>query len=729
MPMTEFAADDGVAIQEPVSLAEQFAVLPLDLIVPSRTNPRTTFDPVKLLDLAESIRASGVHQPILVRRLPADRLDDTFRSREPDKPLPEFEIVTGERRYRASKAMAGVDTIPAMIRVLSDTQVLEIQIVENLQRADLTELEEAEGYQRLCDTTGIAKEAVGERIGKSRSYVYGRMKLLDLTPAPREALRNGDIDASKALLIARIPDDKQQLRALEAAREKDHQGSPRLSYRALQSWVQQNVMLKLATAKFSIVDANLVPAAGPCPACPKRTGANPDLFSDVEGPDLCIDPACFHLKEEAHSASLVAVARAKGVEVIEGREAKEVMPHAYAALKGYTSLDVQHHSGKSLRDLLTPKELKKAALLVTPESGKLIDVIPDEVAAPVWARLRKEKATPAERKRDAHQEEKRNRERLELDYHKRWRAAAIAAIAPRVKAGEIRSMSAGILRVLLLEICGADQRCSEGDANDALGLEKADDELVCSTVRALDDNDVGYAVLLTLLQGDSTPRSSWNGNDERVINGHAPIIEDLAAQLGISLDEIRATVQSEIRAEAVERDAPKKLPAGSGKKIASPTAHAKHGKPSAEEVQGQIAEALQALEKNDQAPSGAELEKVATGVAEGTDQAPTGAMQEEEAAGAAMVASSPSQTSATSPAPLLAGDRVTFKNGLKDLKGRATKYSGKEGTVLTTWADGLVEVRYGSRPNETVSVPVDELEPPPAAAPVASWPFPKEARP
>ena len=456
MSLKEFASNSGAAIADQADDAgaavDQFALLELVLISPSLTNPRKTFNEAKMLDLAESIKASGVHQPILVRPLPASRLEDTFRNRGDGNPLPTHEIVSGERRYRASK-LAGQKTIPAMIRPLSDAAVLEIQIIENLQRDDLTELEEAEGYQRLCDETGIAKEQVGERIGKSRSYVYGRMKLLDLTVAPREALRKGEIDASRALLIARIPDEKLQLDALGAATEKDFHGSPRLSYRAFQTWVQQNVMLKLATAIFPINDANLLPGAGACPECPKRTGAAPDLFADVDGPDVCTDPKCFHSKEEAHRTSLVAIARAKGMTIIEGREAKEIKPPGTAVsfMRGYTSLDEQTYvdgERTSLRDLLSDKERKKqVTLLVDPDGGDLIEIVSDEVAGNARARAEQARMTPAKRKEESKQEseraEREERDQLTMEYQKRRRTAAGEQIRPRLEAGEDSALTAG----------------------------------------------------------------------------------------------------------------------------------------------------------------------------------------------------------------------------------------------------------------------------------------------
>ena len=127
-------------------MTTEFANIALDLIEPSLTNPRKTFNPTKLAELTESIKASGVHQPALVRPLPGSRVADTPRGVQ-------YELVCGERRYRAS-VDAGVATIPALVRALTDEQVLEIQIVENLIRDDLTELEEADdGVPNIANDT------------------------------------------------------------------------------------------------------------------------------------------------------------------------------------------------------------------------------------------------------------------------------------------------------------------------------------------------------------------------------------------------------------------------------------------------------------------------------------------------------------------------------------------------------------------------------------------------
>ena len=274
----------------------QFQNLPLTALVTSPTNPRKNFNEGRLQELADSIAASGVHQPILVRPLPAQRLLDTAHL----KPRPTHEVVAGERRYRASK-LAKVDTIPAMIRALNDDQVLEIQIVENIQRDSLTELETAEGYKTLMEHNKLTAEQVGQKVSKSRSSVYGSLKLLDLHPASKLALREERISASAALLIARIPDIKLQDKAVAYASTADGAGD-KPSYRTFSAWLQRNVMLNLMYAPFDIEVVTLVPAAGSCNGCKKRTDADPDLFSDISNAALCIDPPCYHAKAAAHDA-------------------------------------------------------------------------------------------------------------------------------------------------------------------------------------------------------------------------------------------------------------------------------------------------------------------------------------------------------------------------------------------------------------------------------------------
>jgi len=183
--------------------------------------------------------------------------------------------------------------------------VLDIQITENLQRDDLTELEEAEGYQALMQLTGLNAEQVGAKIGKSRAYVYTRLKLLDLCTDVRQALRDKKLEATTATLLARIPNEKLQIKALNEVLKGqwDGDGYATMSYRQAAAHVQREYMLALDKATFDIKAVDLLPAAGACSACPKRTGAEPELFADVKSADVCTDPVCFHKKEDAHTAA------------------------------------------------------------------------------------------------------------------------------------------------------------------------------------------------------------------------------------------------------------------------------------------------------------------------------------------------------------------------------------------------------------------------------------------
>jgi|GEM_PF-1106587 len=712
MPMTEFAAANGEAIADaPDALpqmldARSFADLDLELIVERRYQPRTIFDEGALQELADDIARRGVLQPILVRPLPPDRLQDTFETRPAGQRLPEFEIVAGARRFRASR-LAGFKSIPVLIRSLDNQQAAEACLVENLQREGLTELEEAEGYAELVETTGVAKEEIGAKIHKSRSYVYGRMKLLDLTVTPREALRKGEIDASRALLIARIPDEKLQLDALTAAAEKDHEGNKRLSYRAFQTWVQQNVMLKLATAVFPIEDATLVPAAGPCPACPKRTGAAPELFADVDGPDVCTDPKCFHGKEEAHRAALLVVARAKGARLIEGREAKEIKPvgTSVRSMKGYAAVDERvdiNGQLRPLRDLLSEKELRKSLIsLVDPETQTLIDVVTNEIAGNAMSRARNA-AQPASSKAKASSARKQNddteldaekeREALELEYQRRWRTAAISELRPRVVAGEIGALSANLMRRIMMEISGADQRCTEEDAMEAVGLGDGsfNDDLFGAAVRTAPDTDIGTMVLTVLLMSDSIARARWSAG-KRTIDPSAPVIEEISALLSVDLDGIKLDVQHQIRAERAQVDTSGEAlaaqPEGGakGKKSkARPAAPAK--RPSKEKVQASIATAMREL-----------------------DAGPEGAVGDEAHA----APKTPAATNAASGAEseISISDRVTVSD---------VKYSqhGKEGTVTRLEAKGRLRITFDGESDAVL--PLSAL----TLVAKSLWPFP-----
>jgi ParB family chromosome partitioning protein len=170
--------------------ASDLRLLPVERVQPNPDQPRKTFHEGEMQELAESIRAKGVIQPIVVRPLSGG----------------EFQIVAGERRWRAAQ-MARIHEIPAIIREYSDRDMVEIAIIENIQRADLDPLEEASAYQRLIDVHGYSQDEVAQSLGKSRSHVSNMLRLLGLPPEVMSLLVQGQISAghARALLTSSDP--------------------------------------------------------------------------------------------------------------------------------------------------------------------------------------------------------------------------------------------------------------------------------------------------------------------------------------------------------------------------------------------------------------------------------------------------------------------------------------------------------------------------------------------
>lgn len=164
-------------------------MLPIDLIHRNPDQPRRHFDEADLNELAASIRAHGVLQPILVRPRGAG----------------EFEIVAGERRWRAAQR-AGLHVVPALVRELEEAQVLEIAIIENVQRTDLNPLEEAQGYQALIDRFGHTQQDIADQVGKSRPHIANTLRLLALPGEIQEMVRDGRLSAGHARAILTAPD-------------------------------------------------------------------------------------------------------------------------------------------------------------------------------------------------------------------------------------------------------------------------------------------------------------------------------------------------------------------------------------------------------------------------------------------------------------------------------------------------------------------------------------------
>lgn len=164
----------------------------IELLAPGPYQPRRNFTPIMLQELAESIKEKGMIQPILVRRDPAK--------------AGQYQIVAGERRWRAAQ-LAGLHEVPVIVREMSDAEMAEIAIVENIQREDLTMLEEAHAYQQLITDFGHRQEDVAKMVGKSRAYIANTMRLLKLPPEAQSRIDDGLLTAGKARLLLSVGDD------------------------------------------------------------------------------------------------------------------------------------------------------------------------------------------------------------------------------------------------------------------------------------------------------------------------------------------------------------------------------------------------------------------------------------------------------------------------------------------------------------------------------------------
>ena len=258
----------------------EYRSVPITALAESATNPRKRFDAKSLEELAASFKTQGILAPLLVRELEESK----------------YEVVAGARRLRAAK-LAELEKLPVRVVKLTDAEAIEAQCVENLQREDIHPLEEALGFKSLLELGEPAYTiaTIASRAGKSEAYVYGRIRLADLIPPVAEAFLKDQITIGHALLIAKLPASQQQEAFAAAFRgmwTSEGNSQVLIPVRELAAWIESNILLQLASAPFDKQDETLVPEAGSCANCPKRTGFNKLLFPDVRK-DSCTRPAMF----------------------------------------------------------------------------------------------------------------------------------------------------------------------------------------------------------------------------------------------------------------------------------------------------------------------------------------------------------------------------------------------------------------------------------------------------
>lgn len=591
LPMSDFTllTLDGVTPQlKPTAGEAEQPQAALHQFAPSRTN-RTVVENDELHALAATIKAYGVLQPIIVRKLPAERLQDTFENPETRKAA--YEIIAGERRWRAA-AIAGLRTIPYLLRNAEGLEALQIQLIENLHRKDLNPLEEAHGLQRLIEEFSLTREAAADAIGKGRSHVYETLRLLSLSPKAMAALKEGRMSRSLALLVLQRP----TLAMQEEFTERVLTGGPdggTMSLRSAQDLARRNYMTELDKAPFDLTDALLFPQAGACTNCPKRTGATPELW-DKQGPDACTDTSCFADKKEAHLARVKADAVQAGRQIISGKAARDIMPTETGTMRGYIALDKASQGSKAeTRQVLGQDVPASRVVLIETPSGSFTEAVPVHAAsAAVQEKAQEEKAQEAKARPETKAKPAKpataaetTRAELEAEYSRRWRHEAVLAtidglycsvpesfdyIPSHTALHILKKLAESTPRTYLMKIFHIDPEDSQADMDLAMALEDAAEQDLPSVISHM----LQMACTADLEQNPAHP-------------GEAPLVEDLCDLADVDLAAIQSAVQEAMKAEAAKR---------AGKAPAKPAGKKAEPKVKQQEASAAIAQAMQAAD-------------------------------------------------------------------------------------------------------------------------------------
>lgn len=534
------------------------------LIDPSPYQARKRFREEGMEELQDSIREHGIMQPLLARPSPA----------APER----LELVAGERRWRGAAAV-GLETVPVIVRPLSDTDAEEIGLIENLQREDLSALEEAEGFARLKelkDPDGRAlytDERIAQKLGVPLKRVRMRLCLRRCPEELMEAVDAGDVSASTASLVGRIPDAKARVEAAKEIMAPSQQEVP-LTKAQAEEMIRDRFMIRVRKSDgFDPKDEGLLPVTldpetgerlwgGSCEDCPHRSGNNPDVQGDLavagslEGkkgggsrgldPNLCTNPGCHRKKLETAWKRKKAAATERGQPTLEGEEAKKVFSGWQGSLPydaKYVDLDSKPEWNdvgsqgqlvdKKWRSVLKGKEGLEVVLAKHPTTGKVVELVDRKTARQA---LRTESTVDGKSSAKVAQEKEAARKRKELE--KRALGTAQEALSQIVE--DVRKCGpadVGLLKLvwgLALDASGADgaqylaQWLEIKSEKGARGRDHHD--ALCAHVEAVAGTDAG-AWLAFVVAALLAKNMRWQGM-------HTEGLEPLIDLLGIDVPSL-----------------------------------------------------------------------------------------------------------------------------------------------------------------------------------------------
>lgn len=505
--------------------------LPLAQLAESPTNPRKRYDETCLQELAESIRAQGVLAPLLVRKTGTDQ----------------YEIIAGSRRFRAAK-LAGHDSVPVRVVQLSDADALVAQVIENLQRENIHPLEEAQGFRALLDLPDgqYTVARIAEQAGKTAAYVQGRLKLTELVPDVAEAFLAERLTIGHALLIAKLP-SAQQHDALKAAFKSTWMTSGQteilVPVRELAGWIETNLLLDLQTAPFDRSDAGLLPDAGSCHDCAKRTGANSLLFPESTH-DQCLDVTCFKTKVSTHLTSSIS----RHPELIQISSAWGTPSNGVLRRGQY--IEIVAKTSRNENHKLPPERKKcphitKAIVVEGGNCGHIVEICADLACETHHAEDRR--AREAQERARAENRKQEERRKQEMETRSRVLTAIVTKVASPLSKADLELVAREYVNRL-------PQECKtilvQRHAPSSTGKQPKSAVEVGPTLKNLDE--IGYARLLIEVSLLDAAYNSYSRDG-------AACLETVAKRYRVNVSKIAESVAAEFTARKKKREGRRKV--------------------------------------------------------------------------------------------------------------------------------------------------------------------------
>ena len=495
----------------------EYRDIPVAALTESASNPRKRFNESSLSELAASLKTQGVLAPLLVRELDESK----------------YEVIAGARRLRAAK-LAELEKVPVRIVKLTDAEAIEAQCVENLQREDIHPLEEALGFKSLLELGEPYNiPHIAARSGKSEAYIYGRLKLADLIPPVAEAFLKDEITIGHALLIAKLQASQQQEGLAATFRgmwTSEGNSQVLIPVRELAAWIESNILLQLASVPFDKNDETLVPAAGSCVNCPKRTGFNKLLFADVRK-DSCTDPNCFRAKVDAH----IATTFEKKPELVQVSSAWNTREGARLGRNRYVELQIKKPkaNGSAAKQPAIQRPCEKMTEAIVMDGGNRGQTV--KVCADPACRVHHPNTpSPQQVERERAEERKRiEKEKLAITTRHRLLATILQRVSVPLKKADLLSVAHHLIGHLSYSQVPALAKRHKVEANkDSASAQ----EVLAKQVATYDEAELCKLLLEVSLLDSAYHRSTTSSDD---------VLMDAAKRYRVDAEKLQKAVAQE----------------------------------------------------------------------------------------------------------------------------------------------------------------------------------------